>query len=107
MAADAPAPRELLDALAVVSEALDIPHAATVGDDETRAKILDERTGHAVAFLGALFERLVDGRDTMIAWSVGYLRDRLAEHPAVGYKTWDGRMAEIELAKAASKEAAK
>lgn len=60
------------------------PHAATVGDDETRAKILDERLGRTVAILGGIL-----GRDTIpdIPWSVAYLRARLAEHPAAGYKT--------------------
>jgi len=31
---------------------------------------------------------------------VEYLRARLAEHPAVGYKTWDERVAELDAAKA-------
>lgn len=90
---------QLLDALRAVREALDIPHAATVGDDETRAKILDERTGHAVAMLQGIL-----GRDTTpdIPWSVGYLREQLAKHPAEGYKTWDERMAELDAAKKAS-----
>jgi hypothetical protein len=38
---------ELLDALAAVHEALDIPNGATVADQETRDAILVERTGHA------------------------------------------------------------
>jgi hypothetical protein len=90
---------ELLDALTAVREALDIPHAATVGDDETRAKILDQRTGHAVAMLRGILDRdpVAD-----IPWSVAYLRERLAEHPASGYKTWDERVAELEAAKAAA-----
>lgn len=89
---------ELLDALAAVREALDIPHAATVGDDEVRARILDERTGHAVAFL----QRILGGDPVAdIPWSVGYLREQLAKHPAEGYKTWDERMAELDAAKAA------
>lgn len=86
---------ELLDALAAVREALDIPHAATAGDEETRAKILDERLGHAVTMLAGIFERLEDGRGADIPWSAGYLRERLAEHPAQGYKTWDQRVAEL------------
>jgi hypothetical protein len=104
MAADTPAPGELLDALAAVREALGIPHAATVGDQETRDAILVERAGHATAMLDGLFERLGGGLDPMIGWSAGYLRERLADHPATGYRTWDERMAKI---KAASKEAAK
>ncbi len=31
---------------------------------------------------------------------MGYLRARLAEHPATGYKTWAERMAELAAAKA-------
>ncbi len=34
-----------IDALAAVVETLDIPYAATVGNDEIRAKILDQRLG--------------------------------------------------------------
>ncbi len=101
----APDQAQLLDALTAVREALDIPHAATVGDQETRDAILVERVGHAAAMLDGLFGRLGDGRDPMIGWSAGYLRARLAEHPAEGYRTWDERMAELEAARAASKEA--
>jgi hypothetical protein len=86
-------------ALAAVLEALDIPYAATVGDEETRAKILDQRLGHAVAML-----RGVLGEDAAadVPWSVAYLRAQLAKHPAEGYKTWDERMAELDAARAAS-----
>ena len=61
-------PRQIVDALAAVREALDIPHAATVGDDETRAKILDHRLGHAVAMLQSILDRdpIAD-----IPWSAG------------------------------------
>jgi hypothetical protein len=30
---------------------------------------------------------------------VAYLRERLAEHPAEGYKTWDERVAELDAAR--------
>jgi hypothetical protein len=84
------------DALQAVLEALDIPHAATVGDDQKRAKILDERLGHAVCMLQGIL-----GRDVHpdVPWSVAYLRARLAEHPAEGYKTWAERMAELDAAR--------
>jgi hypothetical protein len=97
-----PDPSELLDALGVVREALDIPYAATVGGDETRAKILDQRLGHAVGMLRGIL-----GEDATrdVPWSVGYLRERLADYPATGYRTWDERMAELKAAKAASQEA--
>ena len=89
---------EARDALGAVLEALDIPHAATVGDEETRAKILAERTGHAVVMLRAVLHEEHPAPD--IPWSVAYLRERLAEHPAAGYKTWAERMAELDAAKA-------
>lgn len=90
----------LLDALAAVREALDIPHAATVGDDETRAKILDERLGHTVAMLVGILDR-DPVRD--IPWSVGYLREQLAKHPAEGYRTWDEAVAAMKASKAAGR----
>jgi hypothetical protein len=89
----------LHDALAAVLEALDIPHAGTVGGQEVRDRILVERAGHAAVFLRGIF-----GEDpvTDLPWSIGYLRDRLAEHPAEAYKTWQQRMAELDAAKAAA-----
>ncbi len=98
-----PAAAELLDALRAVREALDIPHAATVGDDETRAKILAERLGHTVAMLAGILDRdpIAD-----VAWSTAYLRARLAEHPATGYTTWAERVAELDAARKASPEPA-
>jgi len=93
-----PDARELLDALAAVREALDIPNGATAGDQERRDAILVERAGHAavmlVGILGA--DATVD-----IAWSTAYLREQLAKHPAASYKTWDERMAELKAAEAA------
>jgi hypothetical protein len=92
-----PGAAQLLDALAAVREALDIPNAATVGDQETRDAILVERARHAVVMLAAI----LDGDAPLgIPWSVAYLRARLAEHPAAGYKTWDERVAELDAAKA-------
>jgi hypothetical protein len=85
------------DALEAVREALAIPHAATVGDDETRVKILLERVGHVVVMLGSI---LAEDATADVPWSVAYLRARLAEHPPAGYKTWDERMAELDAAKA-------
>lgn len=92
---------ELLDALRAVHEALDLPFAASVGDDAVRAGILDRHLGHAVAMLAGIL-----GRDTYpdIPWAVAYLRERLAEHPPAGYKTWNERMTELKAAKAAGKD---
>jgi hypothetical protein len=88
---------EALHALTAVLKALDIPHAATVGDEEIRTKILLERVMHAA---GTLERVLGDDPYIDIPWQVAYLRARLAEHPATGYKTWDERMAELDAAKA-------
>ena len=85
------------DALRAVLEALDIPHAATAGEQEVRDRIFMERAGHAVVMLQGIL-----GGDTYgPAWSVGYLRERLAEHLAPAYKTWAERMAELDAAKTA------
>jgi hypothetical protein len=89
--------REYLDTLTAVREALDIPHSATMGDEETRTAILIERAGHAVVMLNSILHGEHPAPD--IPWSVAYLRARLAEHPATGYKTWAERMAELEAAK--------
>ena len=84
-----------LDALAAALEALDIPNAATVGDQRIRDAILVERAGHAKLMLTSVLGQ--DAHDP--GWAVAYLRERLAEHPAEGYKTWDERMAELDAAK--------
>jgi hypothetical protein len=84
-----------MDALAAVLEALDIPNAATMGGQQIRDKILVEGAGQARLMLATVL-----GHDTHDpAWSVAYLRERLAGHPATGYKTWDERMAELDAAK--------
>jgi len=83
------------DALATVYEALDVPHAATVGDQRIRDAILVERAGHARLMLQTVLGR--DQHDPV--WSIAYLRARLAEHPATGYRTWDERMAELDAAR--------
>jgi hypothetical protein len=87
------------DALEAVRDALAIPFAATAGDEEIRAKILDQRLGYAVAMLRGI---LGDDPTADVPWSVAYLRAQLAKHPAEGYKTWDERMAELEAARAAA-----
>jgi hypothetical protein len=90
---------ELLDALHAVAEALDVDPGATVGDGEIADKILIERAGHARAMLAGLL-----GRDPIpdVRWSVAYLRARLAEHPATGYRTWVEAVADLKAAQAAS-----
>jgi len=91
---------EATSALEAVRDALDIPHAATVGDDETRAKIIEARVMHAVTFLRSI----LDTEPYDPGWHVAYLRDRLAEHPATGYRTWDEAVAETRAVKAAQAE---
>lgn len=98
MSAPEPTRDELLEALRALRETVGIPNGATVGDQETRNRIVLERLGHAEVFLDSIFERLDRGADVDVPWSVGYLRDRLAEHPAEGYKTWQERVAEMEAA---------
>jgi hypothetical protein len=75
------------DALLLILEALDIPYAATVGDEEIRAKILGQRMNHTLAMLSDWLNPPVPGDERHAAWSLDYLRERLAEHPAAGYRT--------------------
>lgn len=76
--------RHLLDLVSVVQEALNIPHAATVGHEETRNKIFMTRTMHVAAALNSLLD---PSRDPDLVWEIGFLRDQLAKHPATGYVT--------------------
>jgi hypothetical protein len=97
VSAPEPSREELLDALRAVREAIGIPHPATVGDGETYDRILKERLLHATVMLQNIVPD--DGRPCaadVIPWSVEYLRARLAEHPAEGYKTWAEHVAELE-----------
>ncbi|MFJ8697250.1 hypothetical protein [Streptomyces roseolilacinus] len=75
---------ELRILLEAIREAIAIPYAATVGDNETRIHILTERVIHAQITLDNVLDR---GDDP--GWSADYLRARLAEHPATGYRQWD------------------
>ncbi|MCT7357384.1 hypothetical protein N4P33_35370 [Streptomyces sp. 15-116A] len=77
-----PAPAR--DLLAAILEALDIPHPATTGDAEVHDRILGDRISHTVVVL----RNLLDDKPLMgIEWTTAYLRDRLADHPPVGYVT--------------------
>jgi hypothetical protein len=80
------------DALAAVLEALNIPHPATVSDEQVRDEILAVRVMHTVVFLEALARDREIGLDP--ARSLAYFRDKLAEHPATGYRTWHEAVAE-------------
>ena len=78
------------DVLEAVREAIDIPNAATVGDQEVRDRILLERVSHVTTMLDGI---LRDDAADDVGWAVAYLRARLAEHPATGYRTWEEAMA--------------
>ncbi|WP_455361982.1 hypothetical protein [Streptomyces sp. SYSU K21746] len=67
--------------LTAVLEALAIPHPATIGDSETHDRILADRVMHARIALENVLQR---GDDP--GWSADYLRARLTEHPAIGYR---------------------
>src|ERR1022692_752978 len=75
------------DALVVILEALDIPFAACAGDEEIRAKILNERLIHTLGMLREWLSPVGAGDEHRAAWSLGYLREQLAKHPATGYRT--------------------
>lgn len=78
---------EYREALEAVRDALDLPHAATVGGDEVRSQIIGDRLTHVTLFLEhALADPPSPGG---IAWSIAYFRERIAEHPAAGYVTED------------------
>lgn len=82
----APAPsgpdRVLLQA---VLEALALPYPATVGDGEVYGRILKDRVMDARVALEGVLQR---GDDP--GWSADYLRSRIAEKPATGYRTTGG-----------------
>lgn len=82
MTAPGKASDDVRDLLAAVLDALDIPHPATVGDTETHDRILNDRAMHAAIALRSALEDHPLG----IEWTTQYLRERLAEHPAVGYR---------------------
>jgi hypothetical protein len=79
------------DALKAVLEALDIPHAATVGEEAKRDEILKDRICHTVVFLRGILA----GDGTDVEWSIAYLREQLAKNPPVGYRTWGDRVTEL------------
>lgn len=78
-----PTAGELRQLLAAVLEALDIPSPATLGDSETHREILAHRVMDTVVAVRGVIE---GGDDA--GWSADYLRARLAEKPATGYRAW-------------------
>lgn len=79
--------RALLDS---VLEAIDIPFPATGADLDKFYALLDERTRLAVLTArGALAEDPAD-----IAWNADYLRRKLTEHPATGYRPYNNEVSQ-------------
>jgi hypothetical protein len=111
VAPDRPAPDQCVEcggplathALRAVLEALDIPHPATVGDGEVHDRILGDRVRHTVVFLRALLADLTEDFDRP-EWGLKYFREKLAEHPATGYRTWDEAVAELHAREAVQEE---
>lgn len=68
------------EALQLVREGLDIPHAKTAGGDVQRMEILFLRT----VDLLIMVSHILDG-DNRPEFTLGYCRDGLAKHAAVGY----------------------
>lgn len=79
-----PAPVRAL--LAMVLDALDLPHPATVGGSEAHDRLLATRVVHARIALRAALDDTGAGRASL-AWTTDYLRERLTEHPVAGYVT--------------------
>ncbi|MFR0359069.1 hypothetical protein [Streptomyces sediminimaris] len=76
------------DLLAAVLEAIDIPRPATIGDQEAHDRVLNDRAMHTKIALANLLE----GHPLGVEWTTQYLRERLAEHSATGYRAWgEGR----------------
>lgn len=78
-------PNELRALLAAVLEAIALPYPATIGDAEVHGRILSDRVIDARVALEGVLHR---GDDP--GWSADYLRSRLAEKPATGYRTTGG-----------------
>jgi hypothetical protein len=80
----------LKDLLHAIHEAVDIPHAATVSGDEVRSEVLVLRAIHVKVALDVWEDdpRWIDA-------TTANLRERLKEHPPVGYVTDEEAQAAI------------
>lgn len=80
--------------IAVVLEAIDLPHGVTMADEEKRAQVLFWRALHlAVALENLTTEKLAEYETPEharwgVKWHLDYLRERLAQHP-VNYQHHD------------------
>ncbi|MDQ1039665.1 hypothetical protein QFZ75_006081 [Streptomyces sp. V3I8] len=90
-------PEPVRDLLAVVLEALDLPHPATIGGCEAHDSLLNSRAVHARIALCAVLDE--DGPNMGPSWNARYLRERLAEHPVAGYVTVDQAQAALDAGK--------
>ena len=79
------AERELL---AMVLEAIDLPHGATVRDDQVRTAMLSQRLSHVTAALRIAL------RDDDPGFAVRYLKNH-QQFPEPGYRTWERAAAEL------------
>jgi hypothetical protein len=72
--------------LMAVQEAIDLPHVATVGDNEIRRVALEERAMHAAITL----ERILDpDSGPSVVWEALDLHERLAALPVRPYTAWE------------------
>ncbi|WOI58627.1 hypothetical protein [Streptomyces fradiae] len=76
-----PTADELRALLAVVRDALSLPHPATFADAEIRARLLVTRAMYAEVVID---QALAHGDDTQ--WAADYLQARIADYPANAYR---------------------
>jgi hypothetical protein len=84
---------ETRDVIETVHAAIAIPYAATTAHERTRAEILGHRLLATTVALQSILDR--DNTDELPG-ILQHLRDRLAEHPATGYVTWEQATARTE-----------
>jgi hypothetical protein len=89
-------PEPVRNLLAAVLEAIDIPHPATTGGEKAHDRLLNARAMHVRL---ALRDVLDGGPALGLDWNAAYLRERLAEHPIVGYVTVDQAQAALDAGK--------
>lgn len=84
---------ELLELLTVILGMLNMPYAASAGDEEIRAKILDQRLISLTSWLEILL-RENDG--SRLTWFRDQLLEAMDKYPATGYRTdYDEVMADM------------
>ncbi|MFB6875691.1 hypothetical protein [Streptomyces sp. NPDC056323] len=76
----------ILEFLQTILDAIDIPAPATPDDAAEYNRVLADRAGHAAV---ALRDVLAGAAQFGPGWITRYLRARLDETPATGYRTLD------------------